>query len=126
MITTLTTKLILTILLTNFVGDQIIQPKKILEAKDDNILIIIMHVVIWSLPILIFCWYYIAIFQEWDILLWWMWCFAFHICIDYLTGAIIKSSIKNKEYYKAVIYIHGQQFLVITFMLITFYYRIMQ
>lgn len=85
---------LLLLLLAHWVGDFVLQPRWIGENKSKGILILLLHGLIYSMPVAIVSYF---VFEEW--LVPWLLIVDSHIFIDYFSSKVTKYFYKKNKIY---------------------------
>lgn len=114
--------ILILLLVINFIADQLFQPKQVLRAKNDNTIWMILHVVIWCFPMLIFAW--IITFKVGDLwpLKWFCSILPLHFIVEWPLNRYGISLLHKKKTTLAITVIHLEKLLLNIAILLTFLY----
>lgn len=113
-------QLLLILLVINFISDQMLQPKQVLQNKSDSTVFMILHVIIWAIPMALFALILMVKFNSfWPIQ--WLWCvIPMHLLIEWPLSRYTSMLIHNKNNILAVKIIHLEKLLLNVVLLILF------
>ena len=106
------TNLILLLLIINFIADQLLMPKPILDGKNHSIIFMALHVLMWALPMALFAWIVVYRTEELWALKWLCAIVPLHFLIEYPINKYTTYLLQNKKTRMAITMIHLEKMLL--------------
>lgn len=115
-------KLIIILLVINFISDQLFQPKQVLVHKDRNTIYMFIHVMVWAVSMIAFACVMIAVTGKLWPLAWVSLAIFAHFLIEWPLSRWASNLFYKKDYSLAITLVHMEKLLLNVYLLFSLLY----